>query len=81
MERILVKTAIYSFIISFSLLVLRPREKSTTDFNGMTSFETTPYSEFLFMNFKYSIIATLIMCLLIFLYYKYEIKEDEMTDK
>lgn len=80
-ERILVKTAIYSFIISFSLLILRPRGRSTTDFNGMTSFEVTPYSEFFFMNLKYSIIATLIMCLLIFLYYKYEIKEDEMTDR
>ena len=71
-ERTLVKTAIYSFIISFSLLVLIPRERYTTDFNGMTSVEVTPYSEFFFMNLKYSIIITLIICTIIFLYKKYK---------
>ena len=72
MERTLVKTAIYSFIISFSLLFLIPRERYTTDLNGMTSFAVTPYSEFLFMNLKYSIIITLIMSILLFLYKKYK---------
>ena len=72
MERILVKTVIYSFIISFSVLVLIPRERYYTDINGMTSFEFTPYSEFFFMNLKYSIIITLIMSISIFLYNKYK---------
>lgn len=72
MERTLVKTALYSFVISFSLLVLIPRERYTTDVNGMMSFEVTPYSEFFFMNFKYSIIITLIMAVFIFLYKKYK---------
>lgn len=71
-ERTLVKTAIYSFIISFSLLVLIPRERYTTDLNGMTSVEVTPYSEFFFMNLKYSIIITLIMGISIVLYKKYK---------
>ena len=73
MERTLVKTAIYSFIISFSLLlVLIPRETYTTDLNGMTSLEGTPYSEFFFMILKYSIIITFIMGIFVFLYKKYK---------
>lgn len=73
MERTLVKTAIYSFIISFSLLLVSiPRERYTTDLNGMTSVEGTPYSEFFFMVLKYSIIITFIMGIFIFLYKKYK---------
>ena len=73
MERTLVKTAIYSFIISFSLLlVLIPRERYTTDFNGMTSVAGTPYSEFFFMILKYSIIITFIMGIYVFLCKKYK---------
>ncbi|MDQ0229203.1 hypothetical protein J2S19_000453 [Metabacillus malikii] len=73
MERTLVKTAIYSFITSFSLMiVLIPRVRSTTDVNGVFSGEETPYTEFFFMILKNSIIITFIMVALIFLYKKYK---------
>lgn len=73
MERTLVKTAIYSFITSFSLMiVLIQRVRSTTDANGMVSSEETPYTEFFFMILKYSIIITFIMVILMFFYKKYK---------
>lgn len=73
MERTLVKTAIYSFITSFSLLlVLIQRVRMTTDVNGMVSAEETPYPEFFFMIIKYSIIITFIMVIFVFLYKKYK---------
>jgi hypothetical protein len=72
-ERTLVKTGIYSFITSFSLMiVLMQRVRSTTDVNGMVSSEETPYPEFFFMILKYSIIITFIMVIFIFLYKKYK---------
>lgn len=71
-EKTLVKTAIYSFFLSFSfMLVLIQREKHTTDVNGMGSVETTPFSEFIFMNLKFSIIITFIIVICTFLYKKY----------
>lgn len=73
MERTLVKTAIYSFFISFSLLLVSiPRERSTTDLNGMSSVTGTPYSEFFFMILKYSIVITFIMGIFVFMYKKYK---------
>ena len=73
MERTLVKTAIYSFITSFSLMiVLIQRVRSTTDANEMVSPEETPYPEFFFMILKYSIIITFIMVILMFFYKKYK---------
>ena len=73
MERTLVKTAIYSFITSFSLMiVLIQRVRSTTDVNGMVSPEETPYPEFFFMILKYSIIITFIMVILMFFFKKYK---------
>jgi hypothetical protein len=72
-ERTLVKTAIYSFIISFSLMiVLIQRVRSTTDVNGMVSSVETHYPEFFFMILKNSIIITFIMVIFIFLYKKYK---------
>lgn len=52
MEKTLVKTAIYSFITSFSLMiVLIQRVRSTTDVNGMVLGEEIPYPGF-FYDFK-----------------------------
>ncbi|RHW30950.1 hypothetical protein D1B33_18110 [Lysinibacillus yapensis] len=68
MERTLVKTAIYSFVTSFSLLlVLIQRVKYTTDLEGMGSFEETSYPDFFFMILRYSIIITYIMVIVVFL--------------
>lgn len=73
MERTLVRTAIYSFFISFSLMLVSiQREKHTTDVNGMGSVETTPYPEFFFMILKSSIIITFIIVIFVFLYKKYK---------
>ena len=65
MEKILVKTGIYSLIVFFFLLVVfMKREESTTDFEGMTSFVVTPYPEFFFRIFRYSIITSIIAVVL-----------------
>ncbi|MGG0666854.1 hypothetical protein ABE042_22530 [Viridibacillus arvi] len=69
MEKILVKTGIYSFVISFFLLVVFMKiEKSTTDIEGMTSFVVTPYPEFFFNIFRYSIITSIIAVILVCVY-------------
>lgn len=69
MEKILVKTGIYSLIISFLLLVVfMKREESTTDFEGMSSFVVTPYPEFFFQIFRYSIITSIIATILVYVY-------------
>lgn len=67
MEKLLVKTGIYSFIVSFSLLfVFIPRTRNTTDVNGMTSGMVIPYPDFFFNITRYSIIissvAVIVMC-------------------
>ena len=69
MEKILVKTGIYSLILSFFLFVVfMKREESTTDFEGMTSFVVTPYPEFFFQIFRYSIITSIIAVIFVLLY-------------
>ncbi|VDG96906.1 Uncharacterised protein [Lysinibacillus sphaericus] len=61
MEKFLVKTGVYTFIISFLLLfVVIPREKNTTDLNGMSSVVETSYPEFFFNLACYSIIISII---------------------
>ena len=73
MEKILLKTATYTFIISFSLLlVLIPRTELTTDVNGMSSSEAYTYPEYFLMLLRYSIIITFIGVISCFLikYYK-----------
>ncbi|KQL19096.1 hypothetical protein [Cytobacillus solani] len=68
MERTLIKTAIYSFIISFSaLLVLVNRAGTSEDFNGMRSSWEIPYPDFFFMILEYSIMITFIMVIIVFL--------------
>ena len=69
MEKILVKTGIYSLVLSFFLLVVfMKREESTTDFEGMTSFVVTPYPEFFFQIIRYSIITSIIAVICVLLY-------------
>ncbi|MGM0922630.1 MAG: hypothetical protein ACQEWW_15665 [Bacillota bacterium] len=67
MEKILVKTAIYSFITSFSLLlVFLDRTKITEDVNGMGSYEETSYPDFFFIILEYSIIISIIAIILVY---------------
>ena len=69
MEKILVKTGIYSLVLSFFLFVVfMKREESTTDFEGMTSFVVTPYPELFFQIFRYSIITSIIAVIFVLLY-------------
>jgi hypothetical protein len=69
MEKILVKTGIYSLVLSFFLFVVfMKREESTTDFEGMTSFVVTPYPEYFFQIFRYSIITSIIAVIFVLLY-------------
>ncbi|MCM3599073.1 hypothetical protein M4D55_25385 [Metabacillus idriensis] len=75
MEKILVKTAIYSFITSFSLLlVFLNRTKFTEDVNGMGSSEVTSYPDFFFMIVEYSIIISIIAIILVFVYLRFNKK-------
>ncbi|PUB12645.1 hypothetical protein C8K15_109144 [Paenisporosarcina sp. OV554] len=61
MEKLLVKTGVYSLFVSFLLLfVLIPREINTTDVNGMSSIVVTSYPDFVFNLIRYSIIITII---------------------
>ncbi|MFS0881847.1 hypothetical protein CHH83_26360 [Bacillus sp. 7586-K] len=73
MERLLVKTAIYSFITSYLvLLAFIDRVRMTTDVNGMNSAEEIPYPDFFLMNLKYSIMITFSIVMIVFLYKKYK---------
>lgn len=66
MEKILVKTGIYSFIGSFFLLIIfMKREQNTIDVDGMTTFTVTPYPEFFFYIFRYSVISAVIAVVLV----------------
>jgi ABC-type spermidine/putrescine transport system permease subunit I len=80
-EKMLVKTGIYSFILSFFLFVVfLKREKTTTDFEGMSSYEVTPFPQFFFQIFRYSVIISIIgiviACAYVF-YQKNETSEKE----
>lgn len=72
-ERTLVKTAIYSFIASFLLLlVLVDRVRMTTDINGMTSAEEKSYPDYFSMILQYSIIISFIIVISVFLINRYK---------
>ncbi|MGV2941885.1 hypothetical protein AB5I83_19950 [Mesobacillus sp. LC4] len=69
MEKIIVKTGIYSFIVPFFLLIaFMKRENSTIDAEGYTSSVVTPFTEFFFNIFRYSVIASLIAVVIAFAY-------------
>lgn len=66
MEKILVKTGLYSFIGSFILLIIfMKREENTIDVDGFTTLIVTPYPEFFFTIFRYSVIASVIAIILV----------------
>lgn len=68
MEKILVKTGIYTFIITFSLLlVLMPRTDVVADVSGIYSSIEYTYLEYFLMLLKYSIIVTYIAVIILFL--------------
>lgn len=76
MEKVLVKTGIYTFIITFLLfLVAIPRTRVTTDVTGMSSSEAYTYPEYLLMLARYSIIVVLIVVISLFLINKIKVKK------
>lgn len=71
------KTGVYSFIVSFFLLVaFMKRVESTTDVDGMTSSVITPYPEFFFTIFRYSVITSII-AVIIAIIYLFSMRENE----
>ncbi|UOQ83535.1 hypothetical protein [Gracilibacillus salinarum] len=67
MEKRIVKTGIYTFIVSFFLLfALKPRSWNTTDVNGMTSSVIIPYPEFFFTITRYSIIISIVAIIVMY---------------
>lgn len=73
MEKLIVKTSIYTFTLTLALLlVFIPRVKMTTDVNGIgSSFEYT-YPEYFILLLRFSIIVTFIVVisLVVFKYFK-----------
>lgn len=67
-EKTLVKTAIYTFITSFLLLiVLIPRTRVTQDASGAWSSEGYTYPDFFFMILKYSIVLAFVSIIIVIL--------------
>ncbi|WP_175987400.1 hypothetical protein [Bacillus sp. Marseille-Q1617] len=83
MEKLLVKTGIYSFIISFSLFVVFLKRERNIGFEEETIYEITPFPEFFFRIFRYSVIISIIAAVVAFLYVYYlkdEISENKAED-
>jgi hypothetical protein len=80
-EKILVKTGIYSFIVPFLLFVIFFKREKEMEFDEEgTMFEITPFPEFFFQIFRYSVIISIIAVVAAFLYVRYlkdEIYEEE----
>ncbi|MCA1041215.1 hypothetical protein LCM00_16995 [Bacillus infantis] len=77
MEKILVKTGVYSFIIPFFILVaFTKREDEATNYEGYTSTIVTPYAEYFFTIFRYSVIASLLAVGVAFAYLMSEKKRE-----
>jgi hypothetical protein len=67
LEKTLVKTAIYSFIASFALLLIwMDRETTISIGNGEQSFRMTPYPDFFFMILERSLIIMFFAVLIAF---------------
>lgn len=62
------KTGVYSFIVSFFLLVAFMKRIESTTVDGMTSSVITPYPEFFFTIFRYSVITSIIAVIIAILY-------------
>ncbi|WP_226577722.1 hypothetical protein [Halobacillus litoralis] len=62
MEKLLVKTAVYTFILSFSVFfVWIDRVKTVKDSSGMYSGVEIPYAQFFFNITHHAIVTTLII--------------------
>jgi hypothetical protein len=59
-EKILVKTGIYSFILSFFLFVVFFKRDKNIGFEEEIIYEITPFPEFFFQIFRYSVIISII---------------------
>ncbi len=69
MEKLLVKTGIYTFIISFLLILVgKDRVYETTDVNGLTSHVEIPFPDYFLMITRNSIIISMIVVILMFVY-------------
>jgi hypothetical protein len=78
-EKILVKTGIYSFIVSFFLFVVFFKRERNIGFEEETIYEITPFPEFFFQIFRYSVIISIIAVAAAFLYVRY--LKDEISEK
>jgi hypothetical protein len=82
MEKILVKTGIYSFIIPFFILVaFTKREDEVINYEGYTSTAVTPYAEYFFSIFRYSVIASLLAVGVAFAYLMSEKKRESEEEQ
>lgn len=80
MEKTLVKTGVYTFIITvMTLVVFMKREISTTDFDGYSSYEVIPYAEYFFTIFRYSIIVSVVATVTTLLYLMANKRKSEGT--
>ncbi|OIU72814.1 hypothetical protein [Rossellomorea aquimaris] len=80
MEKILVKTGVYTLIVSFFLFVIFfKREKEMEIDEEATMYEITPFPEFFFQIFRYSVIISIIGVVVAFLYIRY--LKDEFYEK
>jgi hypothetical protein len=77
MEKILVKTGVYSFIIPFFIFVaFTKRKEEVINYEGYNSTTVTPYAEYFFTIFRYSVIASLIAVGVAFAYLMSEKKRE-----
>ena len=75
MKKTIIKTAIYSFIISFMLLILSsPKTKNVKDVNGIFSTVEVSFRENIFNTLIYSLIITIILVVVTFLVKKFKKK-------
>ncbi|MCA1054033.1 hypothetical protein LCM10_03455 [Rossellomorea aquimaris] len=82
MEKVIVKTGTYTFILSFFLFVIfmNREEPFEVGDGGMSSF-VTPYPDFFFQIFKFSAITTVIAIIIASLYFVAKRQEAESKDK
>jgi hypothetical protein len=82
MEKILVKTGVYSFIVPFFILVaFMKRVDEITNTEGFTSSYATPYAEYFFTIFRYSAIASLLAVGVAFAYLMSEKKRGDEEEQ
>lgn len=72
MKKNIMKTSIYTFIVTMAiLLVFIPRTKMTTDLHGIGSAFEYTYPEYFLMLLKYSIIFSCIVTIIFYIFISY----------